>query len=71
LPPVPGSHLRPANEDHIIAHQWELHQARGSPDTYDMVSGIVAYFDEHLGWEVMSPEKWYAALCHVRELGSR
>jgi len=32
-----------------------------------MVSGVVAYVDEHLGQEVMNLEKWYAALRHVRE----
>jgi len=32
-----------------------------------MVSGIVAYADEHLGQEVMSPVQWSAAMRHVRE----
>jgi len=40
---------------------------RGSPDTYDMVSDVIAYVNEHLGQEVMSPEKWYAVLRHVKE----
>jgi len=67
FPPVPGSPPKLANDEQIIAHWWEQHQARGSPDTYDMVSGVVAYADEHLGQEVMSHEQCFAALLHVRE----
>ena len=67
LPPIPGSPPRPTNEEQIIAHQWEQHQARGSTDTYDIVSGIVSYADEHLGQKIMSPKQLYAALRHVRE----
>jgi len=57
----------PANEEQIVAQQWEIYEARGSPDTYDMVSGVVAYADEQLGQEVMSPEQWFKAMRHVRE----
>jgi len=67
LPPTLGSPPRPANEEQIITHQWEQHQTRGSFDTFDMVSGVVAYVDEHLGQKVMSPEQFYAALRHVKE----
>jgi len=56
LPLLPGDLLRPANEEQIIAQQWEQYEARGSPDTFDMVNGVVAYADEQLGQEVMSPE---------------
>jgi len=47
--------LRPANEEQIIVHQWEQYEARGSPDTYEMVTCVVAYADEQLGQEV-NPE---------------
>ena len=69
LPPLPGDLPRPANEEQIIAKQWERYEARGSPVTYDMVSGVVAYADEHLGQEVMSitHQQLYAALQNVRE----
>jgi len=69
FPPLLGDLPRPANEEQIIAEQWERYEARGSPDTYDMVSGDVAYADEHLGQEVMSmtPQQLYAALQNVRE----
>jgi len=57
LPPLPGDVPRPANEEHIIAQQWEWYEARGSLDTYDMVSAAVAYADEQMGQEeVMSPQ---------------
>jgi len=49
LPPLPGNVPRPANEEQIIAQQWERYEARGSPDTYDMVSAAVAYADEQIG----------------------
>jgi len=49
LPPLPGDLLRPANEEQIIAEQWVWYEARSSPDTYDMVSGIVAYVDAQMG----------------------
>jgi len=69
LPPFPGDLPRPANEEQIVAQQWERYEARGSPDTYNMVSDVVAYADEHLGREVMSmtPQQLYAALQNVRE----
>ena len=68
LPLIPGSPLTPANEEKIIPHQWDQYQARGSPDTYEMISGVVAYVDEQLGREVMRPEHglWPCAM-----LGSR
>jgi len=44
LPPLPRDLLRPANEEQLIAQQWERYEARNSPDTYDMVAGA----DEHL-----------------------
>jgi len=49
LPLLPGDLPSPANEKQIIAQQWEQYEARGSPDTYEMVSGDVAYADEQLG----------------------
>ena len=49
LPPILRSPPRPANEEHIIAHQWEQYQAKGLPDTYEMINGDVAYSDEQLG----------------------
>jgi len=56
LPPLPGDLPKPANEEQIIAQQLEQYEARGSPDTYDMVSAAVAYADEQMGHEeVMSP----------------
>ena len=68
FPPVPGDLPRSANEEQIIAQQWKRYEARNSPDTYDMVSGVVAHADEHLGHEeVMSPHELYAALRYVRE----
>ena len=67
LPLIRGDLPRPANEEHIIAQQWEQYEARGSPDTYDMVTGVVAYVDESLGQEVMSHEQWSATIRHVRE----
>jgi len=67
LPLILGSPLRPANEEQIIAHLWEQYEARGSPDTYEMISGVVAYVDEQLGHEVMSHEQLSAAMRHVRE----
>jgi len=69
LPPLSGDLPMPANEEQIIAEQWERYEARGSPDTYDMVSGDVAYADEHLDQEVksMTPQQLYAALQNVRE----
>jgi len=67
LPLISGSSLRPTNEKQIIAHQWEQHQVRGLPDTYDIVSGVVSYDDEHLGQEGMIPKQLHAALRHVRE----
>ena len=33
LPPLPRDLPRPANEELIIAEQWERYEARGSPDT--------------------------------------
>lgn len=50
LPPLPGDLPRPANEEQIIAQQWERYEARSSPDTYDMVSGVVAYTDVMCRW---------------------
>jgi len=41
LPPIPRSPLRPANEEQIITDLQQQHQERGSPDTYDMVGGVV------------------------------
>jgi len=67
LPLLPGDLLRPANEEQIVAQQWEQYEVKGSPDTYDMVSVVVAYADEQLGQEVMSPEQWFEAMRHVRE----
>nr|ABE80143.2 hypothetical protein MtrDRAFT_AC139526g52v2 [Medicago truncatula] len=32
-----------------------------------MVSGVIAYADEQLGQQVMSPEQWTEAMRHVRE----
>jgi len=68
LPLLPRDIRRPANEEQIIAHQWEQYEARGSPDTYAMVTCVVAYVDEQLGQEVMSPEQWLRP-CTI--LGSR
>jgi len=69
LPPLLGDLPRPANEEQIIAHQWGRYEARCSPDTYDMVTGVVAHADEYLGQEVMSmtPQQLYVALQNVRE----
>ena len=68
LPLLLGDLPRPANEEKIIAQQWERYEARGLPDTYDMVSAVVAYADEQIGQEeVMSPQQWFQALSHVRE----
>jgi hypothetical protein len=69
LPPLPRDPLRPPNEEQIIAEQWERYEARSSPDTYDMVTGVVAHVDEYLGQEVMSmtPQQLYAALQDVRQ----
>jgi hypothetical protein len=54
--------------EQIIAEQWERYQPRSSPDTYDMVSGDVAYADAQMGQtEVMSPQQWFQAMSHVRE----
>jgi len=67
LPLISGSPPRLANEKQIISHRWEQYEARGSPDAYEMISGVNAYADDQLGQEVMSPEKWSAAMCHVWE----
>jgi len=68
LSPHPEDLPRPANEEQIIAQQWERYEARSSPDTYDTISCIVAHAVEHLGQEdAMSPHQLYAALRHVRE----
>ena len=67
FPLIPGSPLRPANEEQIVAHQWEQYEARGSPDTYEMINGNVAYADEQLGHDLMSPGQWSAAMRHVQE----
>jgi len=69
LPPLPEDLPMPANEEQIIAQQWERYEARSSPDTYDMVTGVVAHANEYLGQEVMSmtPQQLYAALQNVRE----
>ena len=57
LPPLAGDLPRPANEEQIIAEQWERYDARSSTDTYDMVSVTVAYPDAQMGQEeVMSPQ---------------
>jgi len=32
-----------------------------------MVSGVVAYADDQLGQEVMSPKQWFEAMRHVRD----
>jgi len=45
----------------------EQYEARGSPDTYDVVIGDVSYADEQMGQEVMSPEQWFEAMRHVRD----
>ena len=45
---------RPTNEEQIIAQQWERYEVRGSADTYNMVSVVVAYVDEHMGQEPSS-----------------
>jgi hypothetical protein len=66
FPPIMGSPSRPANEEQIIADQHQ-HQERGSPDTYDMVSGVVFQADDYLGQEGMTSDQLYAALRHVRE----
>ena len=67
LSPLPGDLPRLANEERVIAQQWEQYEAIGSPDTYDMVNGVVVYADEQMGREVMSPEQWFEVMCHVRE----
>jgi len=68
LPPLPGDLPRPANEEQIIAEQWERYEARSSLNTYDMVSSDVAYSDAQMGQaEVMSPQQWFQAMSHVRE----
>ena len=70
LPPIPGDLPRPANEEQIIAEQWQRYEARSSPDTYDMVSGAVAYADAQLGQEEvmsMTPQQWFEAMTHMRE----
>nr|ABN05849.1 IMP dehydrogenase/GMP reductase, putative [Medicago truncatula] len=70
LPPIPGDLLRPANEEQIIAEQWQRYEARNSPDTYDMVSGAVAYADAQLGQEEvmsMTPQQSFEAITHMRE----
>ena len=68
LPPFPGDLPRPANEEQIIAQQWERYEARSSPDTFDMVSVAVAYADAQMGQEeVLSPQQWFQAMSHVRE----
>ena len=54
LPPLPGDLPKPANEEQIIAQQWERYEVRGSADTYNMVSVVVAYVDEHMGQEPSS-----------------
>ena len=54
LPLLSGDIPRPPNEEQIIAEQWERYEARSSPDTYDMVTGVVAHADEFLGQEVTS-----------------
>jgi len=66
LPLLLGDLPKPANEEQIITHQRERYEARGSPDTYDMVSADVAYVDEQMGQEeVMSPQQWFQAMSHV------
>ena len=68
FPLLPGDLSRPANEDQIIAQQWERYKARGSSDTYDMVSAAVANADEQMGQEeVMSHQQWFQAMSYVRE----
>jgi hypothetical protein len=69
LPLLPRDILRPPKEEHIIAEQWKRYEARSSPDTYDMVSGVVAHADAFLGQEVMriTPQQLYAALHDVRQ----
>lgn len=68
LPPLSGDLPRPANEEHIIAEQWERYEARSSPDTYGMVSVVVAYADAQIGQEdVMIPQQWFQAMTRVRE----
>jgi len=68
LPPLPGDLLRPANEELIIAEQWERYEARSSPDNYDMVSAAVAYANAQMGQEeVMSHQQWFQAMSHIRE----
>jgi len=49
LPPLPKYLPRPANEEQIIAQQWERYEARSSHDTYDMVSAALAYTDAQMG----------------------
>jgi len=69
LPLLSGDIPRPSNEEQIIAEQWKRYEARSSPDTYDMVSGVVVHADELLVQEVMSmtPQQLYAALHDVRQ----
>jgi len=55
LPLLSGDLLRPANEEQIIAQKCEQYEARSSLDTYDIVTSVVAYADEQLGQEAMSP----------------
>jgi len=49
LSPLLGDLPWLVNEEQIIAQQWERYEVRSSLDTYDMVTGDVAYADEHLG----------------------
>ena len=68
LPPIRGSPLRPANEEHIIAHQRKQHQEIGLPDTFDMVNGVIFQADDYLGHEGMRNEQLSTAL---RDVGER
>jgi len=68
LSPLPRDLPWPANEEQVIAQQWERYEARSSPNTYDMVSGVVAYADAQMGQaEVMSPKQWFQVVSHFRE----
>ena len=51
LPLLSGDISRPPNEEKIVAEQWEQYKARSSPDTYDMVSCVVAYAGPRGGHE--------------------
>ena len=60
LPPLPEDLPRLANEEQITAEQGERYDARSLHDSYDVVSGAVAYADARMGQaEVMSHQQWF------------